>query len=127
MNKVCIRAALAMLTLAAAAAQAADVGVSIRIAQPGVYGRIDVGRFPEPVLVMPSPVVVQRQVVREPVYLWVPPGHRRHWSRHCAQYRACGAPVYFVDDGWYRSHVMPPPRHPGDRGPGHGHGRGHRH
>lgn len=90
----------------AAPAEAADVGVSISISQPGVYGRIDIGRFPQPVLIAPQPVLIvapQRQVVA-PVYLWVPPGHQKHWQRHCAQYNACGVPVYFVQERWYREH-----------------------
>ena len=89
-----------------AAARAADVGVSINISQPGVYGRIDIGRFPQPVLYAPRPVVITQRVVQEPVYLWVPPGHRQNWRRYCGRYEACGAPVYFVQDRWYRDHVM---------------------
>ncbi|MFO1326046.1 MAG: hypothetical protein U1F56_01715 [Rubrivivax sp.] len=122
-------AALAAALVAyALPAPAADVGVSIAISQPGVYGRVDIGRFPapavivqQPVWAMPPPVVVQRP---EPVYLWVPPGHRRHWRRHCAQYHACDTPVYFVQEGWYRRHVMPAAEGPG-RGHGRGHGRGY--
>ena len=29
-----------------------DIGVSISISQPGVYGRIDIGRFPQPAVVV---------------------------------------------------------------------------
>jgi len=110
------------------AAPAADVGVSIAISQPGVYGRIDIGRFPQPVLVVPQPVVIApAPVAAQPVYMWVPPGHRKNWRKHCARYGACGAPVYFVQDGWYHQHVAPPPppRHPPGHGHGHGKGRGH--
>ena len=93
----------------AAPAQAADVGVSIGISQPGVYGRIDIGRFPQPTLIVQQPVVVQRyyrepRAVPEPVYLWVPPGHQRDWRHNCRRYNACGVPVYFVQDRWYREH-----------------------
>lgn len=112
------------------AALAADVGVSIGFSQPGVYGRVDIGRYPAPVLVAPQPVLIARPAYRpEPVYLWVPPGHRRDWRHHCRHYGACGAPVYFVDDGWYREHVVVPAhdRHGHERGRGHGGGRGHRH
>ena len=110
---VCLlaRATLAMasitiagLVVTAAPAQAADVGVSIGISQPGVYGRIDIGRFPQPQVIVQQPVWVARpyrQAV-DPVYLWVPPGHQRHWRQHCGRYNACGAPVYFVQDRWYR-------------------------
>ena len=96
--------AIAGLVAAAAPAQAADVGVSIGISQPGVYGRIDIGRFPQPQVIVQQPVWVARpyrQTV-EPLYLWVPPGHQRNWRQYCGRYNACGAPVYFVQDRWYR-------------------------
>lgn len=103
---------IGMATLAAAAlsgvstAQAADIGVSVSISQPGVYGRVDIGRFPQPTVIVQQPVVVYRAArVREPVYMWVPPGHRKNWSKHCNKYGACGAPVYFVSDGWYEQNV----------------------
>ena len=97
------------MTLTSLPAQAADVGVSVQISQPGVYGRIDIGRFPQPLLVLQQPVIISPPVVAyaEPVYLWVPPGHRRNWRRHCGHYNACGVPVYFVDNGWYGEHVRP--------------------
>ncbi|MDE2394609.1 MAG: hypothetical protein KGM91_04145 [Burkholderiales bacterium] len=93
---------------AAATGFAADVGLSISISQPGIYGRVDIGSFPQPVVVAPQPVIIGRPVVAapQPVYMWVPPGQRRNWGRYCAHYRACGVPVYFVDDGWYRQNVM---------------------
>jgi hypothetical protein len=137
-------AVLALLLTAASApwsvALAADVGVSINISQPGVYGRIDIGRFPQPQVVVQQPVVIVRPVAvqQEPVYLWVPPGHRQNWRRYCGQYQACGVPVYFVQDRWYGEHVRPHARDRDDRrddrhegrrddehGRGHGQGRGH--
>ncbi len=88
---------------------AADVGVSIQIGQPGAYGRVDIGRFPQPQVVVAQPVFVQRPAVivqrPDPVYLWVPPGHRKNWKKHCRDYDACSVPVYFVRDDWYDSHV----------------------
>jgi len=118
--------AACVLGVAAGSVSAADVGVSIGISQPGVYGRIDIGRYPPPVLVAPQPVWVARPrtvvVQPEPVYLWVPPGHRKHWHKHCGAYGACGQPVYFVQDRWYQQHVAPPP--PPRHDPHHGH---HRH
>lgn len=89
---------------------AADVGVSISVGQPGFYGHIDIGDFPRPVLVYPTPVVIEPVrvgVVRQPLYLHVPPGHARHWRKHCHEYNACGEPVYFVDDGWYNDVYVP--------------------
>jgi hypothetical protein len=122
-----------LLAIAAAAALtpaawATDVGVSISIAQPGVYGRIDIGSVGvPPVLVYPKPVViVPPPVARPPVYLWVPPGHAKDWKKHCRHYDACGYPVYFVRDDWYqRSYVPVHARGPGGGPPpGKGHGKG---
>ncbi|MBL8349085.1 MAG: hypothetical protein JNL87_02120 [Burkholderiaceae bacterium] len=120
--------ALAVGTVLAAPVLAADLGVSVSISQPGVYGRIDIGRFPQPQVVMQAPVwVVPARVMAvppAPLYLWVPPGHRRHWSHHCRQYNACAAPVYFVQDGWYRRNVVVAGPRPSHR---HGGRHGHRH
>lgn len=125
-----VKTALALCCAAASvSALAADVGVSIAISEPGVYGRIDIGRYPQPSVVATQPVIIARPAAPPPpVYLWVPPGHRRHWARHCHEYRACGTPVYFVREDWYRSHVMAggpgPGPHERGEGRGHGHGRG---
>ena len=89
-----------------APARAGDIGVSIGFSQPGVYGRVDIGHYPQPVLIAPQPVVIGRPVYREPVYLWVQPDHLRDLRRLCYSYGACGAPVYFVEDGWYRRNVI---------------------
>lgn len=111
------------------AAQATELGVSVQISQPGVYGRIDIGRFPQPQVVVAQPVVVVRPqgavAQPQPVYLWVPPGHRKDWRRHCAAYDACGVPVYFVQDRWYDDHVRRGPEGQGPDERGHGHGKGH--
>ncbi|HOM13314.1 MAG TPA: hypothetical protein PLB41_08345 [Rubrivivax sp.] len=103
------------LTLAAAALCAPawagpDVGVSVDISQPGLYGRIDIGRIgAPPVLIYPQPVIISAPpvaVMPAPVYMYVPPGHARHWDRHCARYGACAQPVYFVRDDWVRQHYV---------------------
>lgn len=98
-----------LLAAGAIAAHAADVGVSVSIGQPGYYGRLDIGNFPQPVVLYPQPVVIaqQAQYASGPLYLRVPPEHRRHWSRHCGYYQACGVPVYFVQDRWYRDVYAP--------------------
>jgi hypothetical protein len=121
----------------AASASATDVGVSVQISQPGVYGRVDIGRFPQPAVVVQQPVLVAtpppRVVVAQPVqpvYMWVPPGHRKNWRRHCRDYGACGVPVYFVRHDWYDQHVRHADGRHGDhdrdddRGRGRGHGKG---
>ena len=73
---------------------AGDVGVvEISLGEPGFYGKIDIGNFPQPQLIYSQPVVIQRApefVSAPPIYLHVPPGHEKHWSKHCAQYNACG-------------------------------------
>ena len=127
-----LTAGLACLALAhAGSAAAADVGVSVHISQPGVYGRIDIGRFPQPQVVLAQPVVIVRPVVvhqappPQPVYMWVPPGHRQNWRKHCGKYNACGVPVYFVQDQWYGEHVQGKDKYKGkdkekDKGKGKG-------
>ena len=119
----------ALLGACVAPAFAADVGVSIGIGQPGFYGQIDIGNVPQPQLVYPQPVVIQRSpefVSVPPIYLHVPPGHEKHWSKHCAEYHACGRRVYFVRDDWYNNEYVPRYQHGGgDHGGGHGHGQGH--
>ena len=107
MKTLIVAAGLFALT---SAASAADVGVSINVGEPGFFGQIDIGSVPRPPQVIyAKPVVVERQVqyVGEPVYLRVPPGYERHWSRHCGEYHACGRPVYFVQDNWYRNEYVP--------------------
>ena len=99
-----------MIAAFAAPAVANDVGVSVSVGQPGFYGRIDIGNLPPPRVMYAEPIVVAPApvgVVRQPIYLRVPPGHARHWSKHCAQYGACGQPVYFVQDGWYNDVYVP--------------------
>jgi hypothetical protein len=113
----------------ASGARAADVGVSISFSQPGVFGRIDIGQYPQPQVIVAQPVIVVPPPAAipppEPVYLWVPLEHRKHWERHCREYDACGQPVYFVNHVWYRNHVLareggPEGRHDEERHREHG-------
>lgn len=104
-----------------------DVGVSIGFSQPGVYGRIDIGTYPQPQVILAQPVVIQRPSrLPPPVYLWVPPGHQKNWQKHCGQYNACGVPVYFVKDEWYQERVVKK-GHPSGNGQGGGKGKGEGH
>jgi hypothetical protein len=123
--------AMAVAT-ATAPALATDVGVSVSVGQPGFYGRIDIGSFPQPQLIYAEPVVIQPVpvgVVRQPIYLHVPPGHAKNWRKHCGKYHACGQPVYFVQENWYNNVYVPQYRassnHQGERH-GKGHGKGHK-
>jgi len=93
------------MALIGAQAMAADVGVSVTVGQPGFYGRIDIGPPPPPAaFIYAQPVIIQqlRGPAYPPLYLRVPPGYERHWDKHCRRYDACGRPVYFVRDDWYR-------------------------
>lgn len=133
--------AATIFAAAAAAPAMAQTNVSITVGQPGFYGRIDTGGFAPPPVYYTQPVVVERQVryVGQPVYLRVPPGHRKNWNKHCYRYGACGQQVFFVQDGWYSNTYAPRYREQhrerfdrdDHRGRGHdrdddrGHGRGH--
>lgn len=140
MKKLLIGAALAVASLSASAQ------VSITIGQPGFYGRMDMGSYAPAPLVYGPPVLVSGGYYNgPPVYLRVPTEHRRHWSRYCGRYNACGQRVQFVRDDWYVNSYAPryreyhgrggpgwrdggrPGFHDGrgpDRGPDRGHGRG---
>ncbi|MES2099593.1 MAG: hypothetical protein V4569_07210 [Pseudomonadota bacterium] len=143
MKKI-IAIVLAAGAIGSAAAQT-SVGVSIGINQPGVYGRINIGDVPRPALILPQPVLIappRVAVQRAPIYLYVPPTHQQNWRQYCGRYEACGQPVYFVRDQWVRERYEH--EHPGwnrgkhrgwdkhdkhgrhdDRGHGNGHGKGH--
>lgn len=106
-----LRTLLIAVALSAAALPAfAQVGVSINVGEPGFYGQIHLGNAPAPVLLYPRPVIVAPApefAGVAPIYLRVPPGYAKHWRRHCAAYRACGRPVYFVTSNWYLDHYVP--------------------
>ena len=107
-----------------------DVGISIGISQPGLYGRIDIGNTPPPPVVYAQPVVIAPTpvaVYQRPIYLYVPPVHRADWRRYCANYAACGQPVYFVQEAWVREHDHRWRGEADSRGHGRkkGHGRKH--
>jgi hypothetical protein len=99
--------ATALLALAGAAS--AQTNVHIDVGQPGFYGSIDIGDGYRPRVYQERPIVVERTVryVDEPVYLRVPPGHRKNWRKHCYRYNACGRQVYFVRDDWYQDVYAP--------------------
>lgn len=141
-----LKPALLMLVLAgSAAANASDVNFGVSVGgevAPGVYGRVNVGNtrpavvYAQPMVIVPPPRPMQ------PIYLNVPPGHAKHWSKHCHRYNACNQPVYFVKtaeyggyDGGHRGDYRgdrhedrhgdwDDDRH--DHGKGHGHGK-HKH
>lgn len=130
MKRYLIAAAVAAIAVTMPAF-AADVGVSVSVGQPGFYGRLDIGGYPPPQVIYRRPILVERAVERPPIYLRVPPGHARHWSKHCGEYNACGERVYFVNENWYDREYAPRYQeqhreHRQDRRDEHGdHDRGH--
>ncbi len=119
------RLLIALIALGSAAPVfATDVSASIGISQPGLYGQINIGDFPRPAVIYAQPVWIQRSpkvVYVEPVYLHIPPGHEKNWSKHCANYGACGRPVYFVREDWYQTQYVP---HYQKQANAQGHGQG---
>ena len=100
--------AIALVATLSTPALATDVGVAVTIGQPGFYGRLDIGGYPPPQLIYETPRYIQRVPAgRPPIYLRVPPGHIKHWNKHCREYNACGEPVYFVRDDWYQREYAP--------------------
>ena len=107
MKRFLIAAAVAA-TIFTFPALAADVGVSVSIGQPGFYGRLDIGDYPQPQVIYRQPRVIERvPMERPPIYMRVPPGHAKHWGKHCGEYNACGERVYFVRDDWYNREYAP--------------------
>ena len=114
------------LSLASAIAQAQVPYVSATVSgqlQPGIYGRIDIGNAPPPPLIYAQPIIIQRPAVlvqQAPLYLHVPPGHSKKWSKHCSKYNACGQPVYFArvrgDDDYERRSYQRRDEYRGDYG-----------
>lgn len=120
---------VAVLTVIAAPVFASDLNLSISMGEPGFYGRIDIGDAPKPAVIYVKPVIVHRESTPryvEPIYLHVPPGYEKHWSKHCREYDACGRPVYFVKDTWYEETYVPSHGH-GHEHHGNGHGNHHHH
>jgi len=137
MRKTLLCGALGLVLVAPADA---EVGVSVRLGEPGFYGAIDIGDFPSPRLIYGEPRIITPGDHRgRPLYLHVPPGHAKHWDKHCHEYNACAHPAYFVEERWYNDtyapryrerHAQEGTRHgrgddKGDgQGGGHGHGKG---
>ena len=100
--------AAALVATITTPALAADVGVSISVGQPGFFGRLDIGDFPQPQVIYPQAVVIEPVPIdRPPIYLRVPSGYAKHWKKHCREYNACGERVFFVQNKWYTHEYVP--------------------
>lgn len=132
MRKTLLTFSSILLSYMAPTAVAGDLGINVILSgevAPGVYGQVELGNAPRPVLVYERPRIItvdKRYVHAQPVYLHVPPGHAKHWDKHCQEYHACGREVYFVKSREYDSDYERSDRedhdHDGHKG-GHGHGK----
>jgi hypothetical protein len=105
MKKLIIAAVLLSATAGAMAQN-----LSLQLGQTGYYGSIDLGNLNRPPVIYQQPMVVHlipQYRDAAPIYMRVPPGHARKWSKHCGAYNACGRPVYFVQDSWYSNTYAP--------------------
>lgn len=85
---------------------------------PGVYGRVELGNDSRPDIYYPHPMLVvkdSRYSKYKPAYLHVPPGHAKHWDKHCQKYNACGRPVYFIKSQEYEESYQREHQHDHDR------------
>ncbi|HYC41678.1 MAG TPA: hypothetical protein VEB70_01680 [Noviherbaspirillum sp.] len=104
MHRTVVTTVALLLASVAVGAHATTISLSVggEVA-PGVYGRVEIGNAPPPVLYA-QPVIIARQarpVAAQPVYMHVPPGHAKNWAKHCHKYNACTQPVYFVKSAEY--------------------------
>ncbi len=118
MKRFLITVAIALASFSTTGS-AADVGVSLSIGQPGFYGQLNIGDYPQPRVIYAQPMVIDRGVSRNraPIYLRVPPYQSKHWNKYCHKYNACHERVLFVHDDWYRNEYVPryQERHHDDR------------
>jgi hypothetical protein len=97
----------ASLMLGSMTAHAGEPIINLSIGgeiSPGVYGQVQFGNAPPPPLLYAEPRIIVRQppnVMVQPIYLHVPPGHAKNWAKHCREYNACNRPVYFVKSREY--------------------------
>ena len=119
----------------ASSAFAGDLGINVILSgqvSPGVYGQVEIGNAPRPMVVYDQPrviVVDKRYASYEPIYLHVPPGHAKHWDQHCREYHACERRVYFVRSEEYepeyqREHGYHEDHEDHEDHDKHGHGKG---
>lgn len=90
---------------------AGELGINVIVSgqvAPGVYGQVQIGNnAPPPPVLYSQPMVIEalpNTPPPPPIYLHVPPEHAHDWRHHCAEYHACGRPVYFVRSAEYEPH-----------------------
>lgn len=108
MKRFLLTVAIAIASLTTVTS-AADVGVSISVGQPGFYGQLNIGDYPQPRVIYAQPMIIEHRTMRsrEPIYLRVPYKQTKHWNKYCRRYNACNRPVLFVHDDWYEREYVP--------------------
>jgi hypothetical protein len=107
MRKLMVLAIVSQAMVSAFAGTGASASMGMN--QPGDYGRIDIGRYRQPMAINPQAVIISPGSANSmalPIYLYVPSAHQQQWGKYCAQYAACGQPVYFVKEQWVRAHYQ---------------------
>lgn len=102
-------AAAGLALLLGAASAGASTQVNISIGDSGYRGVLPALSGWRPEVWNSSPVVAIGAAAAglAAVYLNVTDSERRDWKRHCGKYDACGRPVYFVKNDWYRGTYAP--------------------
>jgi hypothetical protein len=80
------------------------------VPDPAFFGRLDMAGMPKPQLMSKRPVRavgLAHDDGATPLVLHVPPGQERRWGAACQAYGACGVPVLFVTEAWYRQVYLP--------------------
>ena len=130
MRKYILSLSVLLSLQAAPQSFAGDLGINVILSgeiKPGVYGEVQIGNAPRPVVVYDQPrvIVVNKRYINEPpIYLHVPPGHAKHWDKHCGEYHACERRVYFVRSEEYEPGYARDEDHD-ERGHSKEHGKGH--
>lgn len=110
MNGMAGKAAAAAAALMIGAAQAgAATQVNISIGDSGYWGAIPMMNGLRPDVWNTTPIVAIGAAIAGAsiLYLNVPEAQRRDWRHYCSRYDACGRPVRFVKNNWYRDHYAP--------------------
>ena len=103
---------IAMLATPYLAYAGANIGIAINLGHPDFYGQVELGNMGPPPVIYSQPVVIEGAAYGvQPMYLRVPQDQTSDWRRYCGEYNACGRPVYFVRDEWYRDTYAPQYRH----------------
>ena len=104
-------AAFVLATVAPLAAVADKAETITGEVTPGVYGRVDTAKHPNPKLVYEHAMFIEAPTDGgkvQPIYLHVPPDHAKNWKKHCKAYDACKTPVFFVKSAEYEPGYQPP-------------------